>query len=153
MKTTMKKVAAIVMVSAMALAMAACKKGAKKVSVDDFKKACEEVGLTVEDLGGGDGAKEQYEAKNADGSLEVTYVVAEKSDDAKKAFELASAGIDSLKELGADVKKSSGKLVVTMEDKMYAAAVHSGDMFLSISASNDAEAVKTAKELASKLGI
>ena len=107
MKTTMKKVAAIVMVSAMALAMAACKKGAKKVSVDDFKKA----------------------------------------------FELASAGTDSLKELGADVKKSSGKLVVTMEDKMYAAAVHSGDMFLSISASNDAEAVKTAKELASKLGI
>lgn len=153
MKTTMKKVAAIVMVSAMALAMAACKKSAKKVSVDDFKKACEEVGLTVEDLGGGDGAKEQYEATNSDNSLEVTYVIAEKSDDAKKAFDMATAGTDSLKELGADVKKSSGKLVVTMEDKMYAAAVQSGDMFLSISASNDAEAVKTAKELASKLGI
>ncbi|MBP5417813.1 MAG: hypothetical protein J6Y58_09880 [Clostridiales bacterium] len=152
MKTTMKKVAAIVMVGAMALAMAACKKSAKKVSVDDFKKACEEVGLTVEDLGGGDGAKEQYEVKNADNTLEVTYVIAEKSDDAKKAYEMATEGIEALEGLGADVKKSSGKLVVSKEDKLYAATVQSGDMFLSISASG-ADAVKTAKELASKLGI
>lgn len=153
MKTTMKKVAAIVMVSAMALAMAACKKSAKKVSVDDFKKACEEVGLTVEDLGGGDGAKEQYEATNSDGTLEVSYVVAENSDDAKTAFELVTASADSAKELGADVKKSSGKIVISMGDQLYSAAVQSGDMFLTITASSDADAVKTAKDLASKLGI
>ena len=153
MKTTMKKVAAIVMVSVMALSMAACKKGAKKVSVDDFKKACDEVGLTVEDLGAGDAAKEQYSATNSDNTLDVSYVIAENSSDAKKAFEMVTDSVDMLKELGADVKKSSGKLVVSKEDKLYAATVQSGDMFLSISASNDAEAVKTAKELASKLGI
>lgn len=153
MKTTMKKVAAIVMVSVMALSMAACKKGAKKVSVDDFKKACDEVGLTVEDLGAGDGAKEQYSASNSDNTLDVSYVIAEDSSDAKKAFEMVTDSVDMLKELGADVKKSSGKIVVTMEGKMYSAALQSGDMFLSISASGDEEAVKTAKELASKLGI
>jgi len=36
---------------------------------------------------------------------------------------------------------------------MYSAALQSGDMFLSITASGDEEAVKTAKELANKLGI
>ena len=61
--------------------------------------------------------------------------------------------VDMLKEMGADVKKSSGKIVVTMGDQMYSAALQSGDMFLSITASGDEEAVKTAKELASKLGI
>ena len=153
MKTTMKKVAAIVMVSVMALSMAACKKGAKKVSVDDFKKACDEVGLTVEDLGGGEGAKEQYSATNSDNTLDVSYVVAENSSDAKKAFEMVTDSVDMLKEMGADVEKSSGKIVVTMGDQMYSAALQSGDMFLSITASGDEEAVKTAKELASKLGI
>ena len=42
---TVRKLAAIVLVGAMALSIAACKKGAKKVSADDFKKACEEVAL------------------------------------------------------------------------------------------------------------
>ena len=42
---TVRKLAAVVLVGAMALSMAACKKSAKKVSVDEFKKACEEVGL------------------------------------------------------------------------------------------------------------
>jgi len=49
-----------------------------------------------------------YEATNSDKTLEVTYVIAEKSDDAEKAFDLATGGLDSLKEMGADVKKSSG---------------------------------------------
>jgi len=149
----MKKVAAIVMVSVMALSMAACKKGAKKVSVDDFKKACDEVGLTVEDLGAGDAAKEQYSATNSDNTLDVSYVIAENSSDAKKAFDMITDSVDMLKEMGADVKKSSGKIVVTMGDQMYSAALQSGDMFLSITASGDEEAVKTAKELANKLGI
>lgn len=150
---TVKKMAAIVLVGAMALSIAACKKSAKKVSADDFKKACEEVGLTVTDLGASDGAKEQYEAVNADQTIEATYVIAESKDDAKKGFDMIADGTDSLKEMGADVKKSSGKIEVSMGDAMYMVAVQADDMFLSITATGSADDVNTAKDLVKKLGV
>ncbi|MBO4650870.1 MAG: hypothetical protein IK109_06785 [Clostridiales bacterium] len=149
---TVKKMAAIVLVGAMALSIAACKKSAKKVSVDDFKKACEEVGLTVEDLGASDGVKEQYEAANSDGTLDVSYIVCENTDDAKKGFDMISSSADSAKDMGADVSTSSNKVEVSLEGLLYMYAVRNGDTVITVSGSGEEQA-STAKDLVKKLGI
>ena len=149
---TVKKMAAIVLVGAMALSIAACKKSAKKVSVDDFKKACEEVGLTVEDLGASDGVKEQYEATNSDATLDVSYIVCESKDDAKKGFDMISSSADSLKDMGADVNTSSDKIEISIEGMMYSYAVRADDTVITVSGSGE-EAASTAKDLVKKLGI
>ncbi|MBR5040681.1 MAG: hypothetical protein IKX68_06160 [Clostridiales bacterium] len=148
---TVRKLAAVVLVGAMALSMAACKKSAKKVSVDEFKKACEEVGLTVENLGGGGGMKEAWGCENSDGSLEVTYCIVEDKADAKKQFEQYTSMEDQLKEAGADVKVSGTRMEATMDGK-YMFAVLADDMFVNIMAS-DADSAETAKMIVEKLGI
>ncbi|MBQ5966898.1 MAG: hypothetical protein IJL60_03875 [Clostridiales bacterium] len=148
---TVKKMAAIVLVGAMALSMAACKKGGKKVSVDDFKKACEEVGLTVETLGAGGGMKEAYGCQNSDGSLEVNYCIVEDKDSAKKDFKQYTDMEDTFKAMGADVKISGTRMEMSVAEN-YMLAVLVDDMFISIS-SEGAESTKIAKDLVSKLGV
>ena len=148
---TVKKMAAIVLVGAMALSIAACKKGAKKVSADDFKKACEEVGLTVTDGAAGEGVKESIDAGNEDGTFEAAYMIAESKDDAKKAFELISSGVDALKDAGADVKTSSSTVEVSMEGLTYMYAVQADDMIITVSGNGDN--IDAAKDLVKKLGI
>lgn len=152
MMKTVKKMAAIVLVGAMVFSIAACKKGSKSVSADDFKKACEEVSLTVADGGAEDGLKKSVKAKNDDDSLDVAYMVAESEDDAKEGFKYFTDNTDSLKEMGADIKSSDNKLEVSMSNLMYIYAVRSGDTIITISAAGE-DQIKTAKDLIKKLGI
>ena len=148
---TVRKLAAIVLVGAMALSIAACKKGAKKVSADDFKKACEEVGLTVTE-GSEEGLKQSIGAKNEDDSLDVSYMQAESTDDAKKGFEYFTSSVDSLEAMGATVDKSSTKIEAEVEGTMFMYAVRADDTIITISASGEQQ-VNTAKDLVKKLGI
>ena len=148
---TVKKMAAIVLVGAMALSIAACKKGAKKVSADDFKKACEEVGLTVTE-GSEEGLKPSIGAKNEDDSLDVSYMQAESTDDAKKGFEYFTSSVDSLEAMGATVDKSSTKIEAEVEGTMFMYAVRADDTIITISAAGE-EQINTAKDLVKKLGI
>lgn len=148
---TVRKMAAIVLVGAMALSMAACKKSAKKVSADDFKKACEEVGLTVEDLGGGGGMKEVWGGQNSDGTLEANYCIVEDKDAAKKDFEQYTSMEDTFEAMGADVKVSGTRMEASM-DENYMLAVLVDDMFISIS-SEGAENTENAKKIVKNLGI
>ncbi|MBQ6271594.1 MAG: hypothetical protein IJK65_07795 [Clostridiales bacterium] len=148
---TVKKMAAIVLVGAMALSIAACKKGAKKVSADDFKKACEEVGLTVTE-GSEEGLKQSIGAKNEDDSLDVAYMQAESTDDAKEGFEYFTSSVDSLEAMGAKVDKSSTKIEAEVEGTMFMYAVRADDTIITISAAGE-EQVNTAKDLVKKLGI
>lgn len=152
MMKTIKKMAAIVMVSAMVFSIAACKKGSKAVSADDFKKACEEVSLTVSDEGAVDGLKKSLNAKNDDDSIDVAYMVADSEDDAKEGFKYFTDNTDSMKEMGADIKSSDNKLEVSMSNLMYIYAVRSGDTIITISAAGE-DQISTAKDLIKKLGI
>lgn len=148
---TVRKLAAIVLVGAMALSIAACKKSGKKVSADEFKKACEEVGLTIEDLGGGGGMKEAYGGQNSDGSLEANYCIVEDKSAAKEDFKQYTDMEDTFKAMGADVKISGTRMEMSM-DENYMLAVLVDDMFISIS-SQGAESTKAAKQIVEKLGI
>ena len=148
---TVKKMAAIVLVGAMALSIAACKKGAKKVSADDFKKACEEVGLTVSE-GSEDGLKQSISATNEDNTLEIAYMQAESTDDAKDGFEYFTSSVDTLEAMGAEVDKSSTKIEASVGDQMYMYAVRSGDTIITVSAAG-ADQISTAKDVVKKLGI
>ena len=152
MMKTVKKMAAIVLVGAMVFSIAACKKGSKKVSADDFKKACEEISLTVSDEGAADGLKQSINAKNDDDSLDVAYMVAESEDDAKEGFKYFTDNTDSMKEMGADVKSEDNKLEVTMSNLMYIYAVRSGDTIITVSAAGE-DQISKAKDLIKKLGI
>lgn len=147
---TVKKMAAIVLVGAMALSIAACKKSAK-VSADDFKKACEEAGLTVTE-GEEEGLKASISAKNEDDTVEINFMQAESTDDAKEGFEYFTTNVDTLEAMGATVDKSSTKIEASMEDAMYMYAVRSGDTIITVSASG-ADQISTAKDVIKKLGI
>ena len=147
---TVKKMAAIVLVGAMALSIAACKKSAK-VSADDFKKTCEEAGLTVEE-GEEDGLKASISAKNEDASLEINFMQAESTDDAKDGFEYFTSSVDTLEAMGAEVDKSSTKIEASVGDQMYMYAVRSGDTIITVSAAG-ADQISTAKDVVKKLGI
>ena len=148
---TVKKMAAIVLVGAMALSIAACKKGAKKVSADDFKKACEEVGLTVSE-GSEDGLKQSISATNEDNTLEIAYMQAESTDDAKDGFEYFTNSVDSLEAMGAKVDKSSTKIEASVDDLMYMYAVRADDTIITVSASGE-DQVSKAKDVIKTLGI
>ena len=148
---TLKKFAAIVLAGAMLVSIAGCKKGSK-VSADDFKKACEEVSLTVADGGAEDGLKSSISAKNDDDSIDASYMVATSEDEAKDGFKYFTENTDSMKDMGAEVKTSSDKIEVTMNNLMYMYIVRNGDTIISVSAAGE-DQIKTAKDLIKKLGI
>ena len=152
MMKTVKKMAAIVLVGAMVFSIAACKKGSKGVSADDFKKACEEVSLTVTEGEAEDGLKKSLNAKNDDDSIDVSYMVATSEDEAKDGFKYFTESTDTMKEMGADVKTSDNKIEVTMSSLMYMYAVRNGDTIITVSAAGE-DQISTAKDLIKKLGI
>ena len=149
---TVKKIAAIILTGAMVFSIAGCKSGSKKVSADDFKKACKEVSLTVTDGEAEDGVKQSVSAKNDDDSIDASFILASSEDEAKKGFEYFTENTDSLKAMGADVKTSDNKIEVTMTDLMYMYVVRSGDTIITVSGAGE-EQIKTAKELIKKLGV
>ncbi len=148
---TVRKLAAIVLVGAMALSIAACKKSAKKVSADEFVSACNEAGLIIENLGGGKGIKEAWGGQSSDGSLEANYVIVEDKSAAKEEFKMYTDMEDTFKAMGADVKMSSNRMEMSMNDN-YMLAVLADDMMISIS-SQGAESTEAAKKIVEKLGI
>ncbi len=149
---TVKKMAAIILVGAMALSIAACKKSTKKVSADDFKKACENAGLTVEEGEDEEGLKESFKATNEDATIEVDYLVADSTDEAKEGFEYFTSSVESLKALGAEVSTSNTKIEASMEDIMYMYVVRVDDTIITVSGAGE-DQVKTVKDIVKDLGI
>lgn len=134
MKTTLKKLAAIVLVSATVLSLAACSKGgsAKKISKDDFVTKIEKEGFSTMDAGINEeeGTKENVIAFSEEGIM-VTYQVYNSKDDAKKNFDELKSGAEEAKESGQidKLSTSSSKITASSSDE-YMVVVYVDDMMV-----------------------
>ena len=134
MKTTLKKLAAIVLVSASVLSFAACSKGgsAKKITKDDFISKAEKEGFTTMDLGSNEeeGAKESAMAVSDDGVV-LTYTIYASKDEAKKTFDEMKESAEAAKESGEISKLSTSSSKVTASsDEQYMVVVCAEDMMV-----------------------
>ena len=134
MKTTLKKLAAIVLVSATVLSLAACSKGgsAKKVTKEDFIAKAEKAGFQTMETGASEeeGTKDGVLAYSEDG-LMMTYVIYGSNDDAKKAFDEMKDSASKAKDEG-EIKKlsTSSSKITASSDEQYMVIVYAEDMMV-----------------------
>ena len=132
MKTTLKKLAAIVLVSATVLSLAACSKGgsAKKVSKEDFVAKIEKEGFQTMDTGASEenGTKENVIAFSEEG-LMVSYSIHNSKDDAKKQFDEMKESAEAAKKEGEIEKLSTSSSKITASSaEQYLVVVYADDM-------------------------
>ena len=146
---TVKKMVAVVLVSAMALSLAACGKKLKKISADDFKSKLEGEGFMVMESEGEDGVKQEMMAYS-EGGVVITYSLYEKADEAKKAFDDMKDAAKEAKESGEidSLSTSSNKLTAKSSDQ-YIVMINVDDMFIACmsSADSSSDADKALKAL------
>ncbi|MBR5975922.1 MAG: hypothetical protein IK020_12150 [Clostridiales bacterium] len=106
MKKTVEKLAALVMVGAMALSLAACGASKKQVEPKDFEKTLEKAGFIVEEDEDEDAEECRVayysDEDNEEGWVILTYYLFKSSSDARSCF---NASYDDLKE-----EKDKGKM-------------------------------------------
>ena len=144
---TVKKLVAAVLVTAMALSLAACGGSkVKKISADDFKSKLEKEGYTVMETEGDEGVKTAMMAYNSDMSVMLTYSLFESKDDAKKNFDNFKDGAEEAKKSGEIEKLSTSSSKITADggESGYVVVAYAEDMIImATSLSGDADAVKS----------
>ncbi len=141
MKTTLKKLAAIVLVSATVLSLAACSKGgsAKKVSKEDFVAKIEKEGFKTMDAGANEenGTKENVVAFSEEG-LMVSYTIYNSKDDAKKQFDEMKESAEAAKKEGQIEKLSTSSSKITASGaEDYMVIVYADDMMVTAAGTPD----------------
>ena len=141
MKTTLKKLAAIVLVSATVLSLAACSKGgsAKKVSKEDFVAKIEKEGFQTMDAGANEenGTKENVVAFSEEG-LMVSYTIYNSKDDAKKQFDEMKESAEAAKKEGQIEKLSTSSSKITASGaEDYMVIVYADDMMVTAAGTPD----------------
>ena len=129
---TVKKLVAVVLVSAMALSLAACGKKMKKISSDDFKSKLEKEGFALmENPESEDGIKESVMAYNEDMSVMLTFSTYEKADEAKDTFNTMKDEAKKAKDNGEidSLSTSSNKISAKSEDA-YIVVINVDEMFI-----------------------
>ena len=132
MKTTLKKLAAIVLVSATVLSLAACSKGgsAKKVSKEDFVAKIEKEGFQTMDAGASEetDTKENVIAFSEEG-LMVSYSIHNSKEGAKKQFDEMKESAEASKKSGEIEKLSTSSSKITASSaEQYLVVVYADDM-------------------------
>ena len=136
MKTTMKKIAAIVLVGATVLSLAACSKKAKALTADEFKSKMEAEGYTVTDAStDAESGASIISAGNEDGSVGFALAQFADKDAAKEYFEQVKAFADLAKsfDASADVSTSSSKVTVKSSDS-YSVMILAGNTMVTATA-------------------
>ena len=155
MKNTLKKIAAIVLVSATMLSLAACSKGssAKKITKEEFISKAEKKGYQIMD---GDLETDNMTvsvvAYNSDGSVLLQYTNFTSKDSAKLYF-------DSMKDVAEDSKKSgeikklstSSSKIEATDDTNYTVFVYAEDMI--VIAITDADKSSAADSALKTIGV
>jgi len=141
MKTTLKKLAAIVLVSATVLSLAACSKGgsAKKVSKEDFVAKIEKEGFKTMDAGANEenGTKENVVAFSEEG-LMVSYTIYNSKDDAKKQFDEMKESAEAAKKEGQIEKLNTSSSKITASGaEDYMVIVYADDMMVTAAGTPD----------------
>ncbi|MBO4687655.1 MAG: hypothetical protein J5636_04010 [Clostridiales bacterium] len=144
MKTTLKKIAAIVLVSASVLALAACSKSYKKISSDDFKTKLEKEGYTTMASEGEDGAKETVLAYSEEAM--VTYNLYDSKDAAKEMFDNLKETAKKAKDEGEIEKLStSSNKITAKDDSQYMVCVYVEDtVIVGMAAADDSSKLDSA---------
>ena len=133
MKTVMKKVAAIVLVSATVLSLAACSKKAKKLTAAEFKTKMEAEGYSVSEAVEEDGASAVL-ATNEAGTVSIGHMTFADKDTAQKYFDSLKSIYDLAKgQEGMKISTSSTKLTVE-SDENYGVMILAEDTMISASA-------------------
>lgn len=138
-----KRIVAAVVVSALALSLAACGGSkAKKISAEDFQTKLEKENYTVMETPSSDEQiTKTLVGYNEDMSVMVTYSLYGNKDDAKKAFDDFKEGAEEAKKSG-EIEKlstSSSKITATSEGQCVI-VVYAEDMIvMSTSLSGDNE--------------
>lgn len=156
MKTTMKRIAAIVLVSVTALSIAACGKKNKSISAEDFKSKLEKEGYTVTDYGEDEEVTAKLTAVNKDHSVSIVYGKFANKDDAETNFQAQKDAINSVKseakEQGFDIAISSSEVIMS-DAEHYSATILAGDTLVVITAEGSEDAVASAKDAKKALGL
>ncbi|MBO4928183.1 MAG: hypothetical protein J5379_08040 [Clostridiales bacterium] len=128
---TVKKLVAVVLVSAMALSLAACGGSKKKIDSAKFKEVMEKEGFTVMETDADEGAKESCLAYNEDMSVMLTYSLFEKKDDAKEWFDGMYDSAKEAKDAGeVDKLSKSGNKITASGDGEYIVIVMAEEMII-----------------------
>ena len=154
---TVKKIVAAVLVSAMALSLAACGGSkVKKISADDFKSKLEKEGYTVMD---GDSEEENVKtslmAYDADMTVMLTYNEYTSKDAAKEMFDGFKDALEEAKKDGS-VKKSSvsSSKITASDDDSYTVMLYAEDMMIvAVSFSGGDDAAKKVDDAIKALGV
>ena len=154
MKTTLKKLAAIVLVSATMLSLAACSKGTsvKKITKDDFVSKIEKEGYQTMDGNLEEDMTVSIVSHSEDLSVLVTYKGFASNDSAKAYF-------DSLKEVAEGGKKSglvkklstSSSKIEATDDDSYTVFLYAEDMI--IVAMSDADKSSDVDSILKTIGV
>ncbi len=154
MNKTMKRIASIVLVSAVALSFAACSKK-KALSAEDFTSKMEKEGFTVSDPVE-EGGYTMISASNEDYTISVNWAKYDDNDKAKSDFETVEEMYKSLKsameEQGVEVSTSSSEIVAS-SNTQYIYCCISGSTIVSITAEGSEDAVSSAKDVKKALGL
>ena len=133
-----KRIVAAVVVSAMALSLAACGGSkAKKISAEDFQAKLEKENFTVMETPSSDEQiTKTLVGYNEDMSVMVTYSLYGNKDDAKKAFEDFKEGAEEAKKSGEIEKLRS---IVTANGRSYSDPIVDSDGEIDMDASRRVE--------------
>lgn len=150
---TVKKLASVVLVGAMALSIAACgSKSVKKISAEDFKSKLEAESYTVvASEEPEEGMKTQISAIGE--NVVISYAEYESKDDAKKAFDEFKESAKAAKDAGEIEKLStSSSRITATQEGAYIEIVYAEDMFIMVMGSGD-DAKKDATAALKVLGL